>query len=118
MKTEIKQIIIFSILFITIIIAAIIGQRKYINENVITKIDTIYINVPDSSLVAVNDSLCIVNDSLYNAMDSIINLNMKFEEELTIALFKLDRIKQYNKIAGNRNNIKYLRGWINRTLNE
>ena len=57
-------------------------------------------------------------DSLYYVIDSIQNLNSKLEEELNIALFKIDRIKEYNRIAGNGNNIKYLRGWINRTLNE
>ena len=73
--------------------------------------DTIMITVPDYSLIKQNDSLCYV-------IDSLTNLNAKYEEELNIALFKIDRIKEYNRIAGNGNNIKYLRGWINRTLNE
>ena len=73
--------------------------------------DTVIITALDYSLIKQNDSLCYIVDSLQN-------LNLKFEEELNIALFKLDRIKEYNRIAGNGNNIKYLRGWINRTLNE
>ena len=35
-----------------------------------------------------------------------------------IANYKLAKIKEYNRLAGNGNNIKFLRGWINRTLNE
>ena len=73
--------------------------------------DTIMITVPDYSLIKQNDSLCYI-------IDSLKKLNNKYEEELNIALFKIDRIKEYNRIAGNGNNIKYLRGWINRTLNE
>lgn len=73
--------------------------------------DTVVITAPDYSLIKQNDSLCYV-------IDSIQMLNSKLEEELNIALFKIDRIKEYNRIAGNGNNIKYLRGWINRTLNE
>lgn len=73
--------------------------------------DTIMITVPDYSLMKQNDSLCYI-------IDSLEKLNNKYEEELNIALFKIDRIKEYNRIAGIGNNIKYLRGWINRTLNE
>ena len=73
--------------------------------------DTVIITAPDYSLMNKCDSLCYV-------IDSIQMLNSKLEEELNIALFKIDRIKEYNRIAGNGNNIKYLRGWINRTLNE
>ena len=73
--------------------------------------DTVIITALDYSLMNQCDSLC-------HVIDSIQNLNSKLEEELNIALFKIDRIKEYNRIAGNGNNIKYLRGWINRTLNE
>ena len=38
-------------------------------------------------------------------------------EEFTLR-YKLERIRYYNDIAKNGNNIKYLRGWINRVLNE
>lgn len=38
-------------------------------------------------------------------------------EEIAIRDIKLARIAEYNRIAGQNNNIKYLRGWINRVLN-
>lgn len=47
------------------------------------------------------------------AEDSIEILN----EELLVCYIKLDRIKEYNRIAAQGNNITFLRGWINRVLN-
>ena len=85
-------------------------QKETIFETVL-KTDTIYVNVPDSSSL-------IQIDSLYHVIDSLENINYKYEDELNIALFKLERVRYYNDIAKNGNNIKYLRGWINRTLNE
>lgn len=38
--------------------------------------------------------------------------------EITILSIKLERIREYNRIAGQGNNIIFLRGWINRVLNE
>ena len=38
--------------------------------------------------------------------------------ELFVAKYKLERIRHYNEIAAKGNNIKFLRGWINRVLNE
>ena len=98
---------------ICIIIGGLISFHNLITQYDRTEIqrDTIIITAPYYSLMA----QC---DSLYYIVDSLEKLNNKYEEELNIALFKIDRIKEYNKIAGNGNNIKYLRGWINRTLNE
>lgn len=39
-------------------------------------------------------------------------------EELFVAKYKLERIKYYNDIAAKGNNIRFIRGWINRVLNE
>ena len=38
--------------------------------------------------------------------------------DLFIAKYKLERIKYYNNIASKGNNIIFLRGWINRVLDE
>ena len=38
-------------------------------------------------------------------------------EEIAVRDIKLARIAEYNRIAGQNNNIKYLRAWINRVLN-
>lgn len=95
------------------IIGALISFYNLSNQydEVIIQKDTVILTVPDYSLMKQNDSLCYI-------IDSLTNTNAKYEEELNIALFKLERIRYYNDIAKNDNNIKYLRGWINRTLNE
>lgn len=102
------------LIFIGTIIAIIfflIGANNPIKKEIEIQRDTIIVTAIDYNIMKQNDSLCYV-------IDSIKTLNSKYEEELNIALFKIDRIKEYNRIAGNGNNIKYLRGWINRTLNE
>ena len=93
------------------IVSGVIGATHPIKKDIVIQHDTIIAHVIDSSLVEVNDSLCTVIDSLNNEIEIV-------SEELQIATFKLERVKEYNRIAGNGNNIKYLRGWINRVLNE
>ena len=65
-----------------------------------------------SELAATKELLLRTQDSLnsYKA-DTTINA------ELFVAKYKLERIRYYNNIAAKGNNIKYLRGWINRVLN-
>ena len=58
------------------------------------------------SIVSYKDSI----NSLINELDSI-------NEELQINKIKIERIREYNRIAAQGNNIKFLRGWINRVIN-
>lgn len=110
-----KIIIIGVIIYGMFITCVIIGEYKrnerikYEFENRIN--DTIYVHVKDSTSIA-------QIDSLYSIIDSLETINYKYEDELNLALFKLERIKDYNEIAKKGNNIKYLRGWINRVLEE
>ena len=67
-----------------------------------------HVCVPDT-IVKVVDNTKI--DSLELVIDSL-------QEQLFITKYKLERIKYYNDVAKKGNNIKYLRGWINRVLNE
>ena len=53
---------------------------------------------------------------LKQTQDSLNAVRDTTAEDLFIARYKLGRIKYYNDIAKNGNNIKYLRGWINRVL--
>lgn len=82
------------------------------------------------------DSICTEYNSLYNKYDSLefysritndsltdICRTQKYvidslEEELLIANYKLERIREYNRIAAQGNNITFLRGWINRVLKD
>lgn len=51
-------------------------------------------------------------DSINDISKQLDSVNSK----LFITEYKLNRIKYYNDVAAKGNNIKYLRGWINRVL--
>lgn len=68
------------------------------------------------------DSITIVNltEQLRRTKDSLnaYKADTAISSELFVAKYKLERIRHYNEIAAKGNNIKYLRGWLNRVLNE
>lgn len=64
----------------------------------------------DSIVHKVNNTKHII-DSLQAANDSLTG-------ELQVAKYKLERIRYYNDISKKGNNIIFLRGWINRVLND
>ena len=73
-----------------------------------------YVEVIDSAkIIELENVLQLTRDS-FNAYkhDTIMS------EDEFILRFKLERIRYYNECAGKGNNIKYIRGWINRVLNE
>lgn len=78
----------------------------------------IYVNVVDTAQLEEKDRII---DSLYtkHARDTVVLRRAvdSLSTELFVANYKLGRIREYNRIAGQRNNIKYLRGWLNRVLN-
>ena len=73
----------------------------------------VYVSVKDSTYV---DSLIYYKELLKCTQDSLNAVKDTTAEDLFIARYKLGRIKYYNDIAKNGDNIKYLRGWINRVL--
>lgn len=75
--------------------------------------EIVYVPVTDSTCV---DSLVYYKKMLKQTQDSLNAVRDTTAEDLFIARYKLGRIKYYNDIAKNGNNIKYLRGWINRVL--
>lgn len=68
------------------------------------------------------DSITIVNltEQLRRTQDSLnaYKADTAISAELFVAKYKLERIRHYNEIAAKGNNIKFLRGWLNRVLNE
>lgn len=68
-----------------------------------------YISLLQDSIAAQKRE--IANIQVYK--DSITNI----KEELFVAKYKLERIREYNKIAADKTQLQFLRGWINRTLN-
>lgn len=76
----------------------------HIKDTIAEKDNIMRITTLEHELKLTRDSLNIIKDSL--------------NEKLFVANYKLARIKRYNEIAAKGNNIKYIRGWINRVLNE
>lgn len=73
-----------------------------------------YITVVDSTKIIELDSLLqLTRDSL-----NVYKHDTIMSEDEFILRFKLERIRYYNECAGKGNNAKFLRGWINRVLNE
>lgn len=68
------------------------------------------IDSTDSIIHKVNNTKHII-DSLTCRCDSLTG-------ELQVAKYKLERIRYYNDVAKKGNNIVFLRGWINRVLND
>lgn len=101
---EEKSIVIAAILYIVLIIAiAIVGNYFWTDipkPGVVHEIDTIHVPIIDT-----------IDNTNYRIVDSL-------KSEILIRDLKLERIREYNKIAAKGNNIKYLRGWINRVLEE
>lgn len=79
--------------------------------------EIVYVPTPDTmtiqEVVSLKEELRRCQDSL-----KIIRTDSTMSGELFVAKYKLERIRYYNDIAAKGNNIKYLRGWINRVLNE
>lgn len=102
----------YTIVLIAIILTSVaVSCIRFNKDRVIVQKDTVYVSVTDSSLVTQLDSLC-------NVIDSLEQENEFIFDELSVAIFKLERIRDYNEVAKKGNNIKFLRGWINRVLNE
>ena len=76
--------------------------------------DIQYIKVEDSTrILALENILQLTRDSL-----NVYKNDTIMSEDEFILRFKLERIRYYNECAGKGNNGKFLRGWINRVLNE
>lgn len=78
-----------------------------------------------NKILVLEDSIATLNYNIVNDTTEIVLLRRCEEKdmlidslnnELQVSNFKLERIRYYNSIAKNNNNIKYLRGWINRVL--
>lgn len=100
-------------------IGAIIAiTMHYFEDNTVPAAEVHYIPLRGSS----TDSITIVNltEQLRRTRDSLnaYKADTAISAELFVAKYKLERIRHYNEIAAKGNNIKYLRGWLNRVLNE
>lgn len=106
---------IFSIIIVGICVIILCTVRTNFKNNTIPVEKTIYVPVTDTTSI---DSLIYYREQLKRTQDSLDYFKDSLGEDLFVAKYKLSRIKYYNDIAAKGNNIKYLRGWINRVLNE
>ena len=105
--------VIFIVCFLSV--GAILGMVHSCASKIAPPIKDIqYIKVEDSTrILALENVLQLTRDSL----NAYKNDTIMSEDEF-ILRFKLERIRYYNECAGKGNNGKFLRGWINRVLNE
>lgn len=78
------------------------------------------IEVKNYYIFKLNEDIIKYNIEIENYKDSINSLINELDsvnEELQINKIKIERIREYNRIAAQDNNIKFLRGWINRVIN-
>lgn len=75
--------------------------------------------VPVTDSTAINE-LVLTKELLRRTQDSLnaYKSDTTISADYFVAKYKLERIRYYNDIAGKGNNIKFLRGWIRRTLDE
>lgn len=97
-----------------------VGLINACTKNIVPPIkEIVYIPTPDTMSV---QEIIVLKEQLRKVQDSLALLkrdtNKTMNEELFVAKYKLERIRYYNDIARKGNNIKYLRGWINRVLEE
>lgn len=106
------------LIFIIVILISISCNKKQKNNINTNNVDTVYVDLGISRdfYIYTIDSLYSINDSLIQENKKLVYINDSINEQLFVALYKLDRVEYYNKIAANGNNIKFLRGWINRVL--
>lgn len=79
--------------------------------------EIVYVPTPDTMGV---QEIIFLKEQLRRTKDSldILKSDTTMSAELFVAKYKLERIRYYNDIAKKGNNIKFLRGWINRVLEE
>jgi len=98
-----------------VIIASIVTSCRYsppVKETIYVPVkDTVNEQSNIAHIIRLEHDIVLYQDSLKMIRDSL-------GEDLFIANYKLAKIKRYNEIAAKGNNIRFLRGWINRTLSE
>lgn len=99
-----------------IIVGSIFGFVVYDNN---VEAERIYIPYGGSDTTCVSE-LAATKELLLRTQDSLnsYKADTTISGELFVAKYKLERIRYYNNVAAKGNNIKYLRGWINRVLND
>lgn len=116
MKIDFNNIWAYIISIFCIILLAISLASSCANH--ITPVPEIrYVPVTDTTSV---NELVLTKELLRKTQDSLNSYksDTTISADYFVTKYKLERIRYYNDIAAKGNNIKFLRGWINRVLNE
>lgn len=105
---------------ITFIIGCMIGGVAAFVCHVNSPVEEVYKPVTIERYVPINstDSIVYKVNNTKHIIDSLQAANDSLTGELQVAKYKLERIRYYNNVSRIGNNITFLRGWINRVLNE
>lgn len=110
---KIKEVkFLFIVCFLSV--GAILGLVHSCASKIAPSNNIKYIHIADTAkIIELENILQLTRDSLnVYKHDTIMN------ETEFILRFKLERIRYYNECARKGNNLKFLRGWIDRVLNE
>ena len=103
-----------NVCFLSVVGAAFCLAHSCATKVVPTIKEIQYVQVIDSTrIIELENELQLTRDSL-----NVYKHDTIMSEDEFILRFKLERIRYYNECAGKGNNIKFLRGWLNRVLNE
>lgn len=119
-KNKVYIAIAISLLFISLVSTIVVAAKhdKKQNDIIYEKDDCIYelnekLIIQNIEVENYKDSITLYKDSINSLINELDSVN----EELQINKIKIERIREYNRIAAQGNNIKFLRGWINRVIN-
>lgn len=109
---KVINIVVFIIgCIIGIIAAFVLHDKSPVEEDVEPIVIERYVPIKTNDVIHEVNNTKHVIDSLSARCDSLTG-------ELQVATYKLERIRHYNNVSRIGNNIVFLRGWINRVLNE
>ena len=109
----------YAYIIIGIILSLVCFNLISCNHNVPPVEKIIYVPVKDTIFEKNNIARIVeLEHKCYLLQDSLNTVKDSLGEDLFIAKYKLGRIKYYVDVAAKGNNIKYLRGWCLRVLNE
>ena len=102
------------------VVGSIIGAAIFFTCNAKTPVEEVHepVTIERYIPIASTDSIIHKVNNTRHIIDSLTHRCDSLTGELQVANYKLERIRYYNDVAKKNNNIVFLRGWINRVLND
>lgn len=102
------------------VVGSIIGAAIFFTCHAKTPVEEVHKPVTIERYIPIESTDSIIHkvNNTKHIIDSLIHRCDSLTGELQVANYKLERIRYYNDVAKKNNNIVFLRGWINRVLND